>query len=168
MACRAWKRSPVDVFHYITQHSPLISVDLLIRRYVDGEAQYLVGLRTNNPAQGALFVPGSRIWKDEPVKEAVRRALHVECGLQASSVVALGLYEHWYPNNFCDDLTSTQYFSIAHLVDISGDMIPRPDHQHRDFHWLTKQQILDHNNIHPYVKYFFQDNPPNIILGHGI
>ncbi|MCH5770603.1 GDP-mannose mannosyl hydrolase, partial [Salmonella enterica] len=51
-----------DDFRRAVEMLPLVSIDLLLR---DAEGRYLTGLRSNPPAQGAWFVPGGRIRKNE-------------------------------------------------------------------------------------------------------
>ena len=54
------KRLETELFKSIVEHTPLISIDLIIRNE-DGKA--LLGQRLNRPAQNYWFVPGGRILK---------------------------------------------------------------------------------------------------------
>jgi hypothetical protein len=61
------------------RNTPLVSIDLIIR---DPDQYVLVGLRTNEPAKGKWFVPGSVVRKYERLADA--RSL-------GSSKLSLGL-----------------------------------------------------------------------------
>ena len=71
--------SPAD-FRRAVEMLPLVSIDLLLH---DGQGRYLTGLRSNPPAQGAWFVPGGRIRKNEPLALALDRIAREELGLHA-------------------------------------------------------------------------------------
>ena len=59
-------------------------------------ARYLTGLRSNPPAQGAWFVPGGRIRKNEPLALALDRIAREELGLHAMAAAwtPCGVHEH--------------------------------------------------------------------------
>jgi colanic acid biosynthesis protein WcaH len=56
-------RLPIDRFRNVVRDSVLVSLDLLI---VNDKAEVLVGRRQNPPAKDWLFVPGGRVYKEEP------------------------------------------------------------------------------------------------------
>src|SRR5215471_18215095 len=85
-------------FADVIRLTPLVAVDLIVR---SPEERVLVGRRINEPAKGLLFVPGSRISKNETraaaFKRVSREELGVELPIEASRFV--GVYEHLYPTN---------------------------------------------------------------------
>jgi colanic acid biosynthesis protein WcaH len=166
-------RTPIlmmkSVFHEIVKNAPLVSVDLAITY----GGKFLLGRRNNNPAKGALFLPGSRVLKDETIGMAVERSLLMECGIDATDtgigigIERLGMYEHWYDNNFRDNSCSTQYFTVLHLIKLDKKPVIICDDQHSSTLWLTIEELLMHSEVHRYTKYFFISDPPNLILGKG-
>ncbi|EIQ0435151.1 NUDIX domain-containing protein, partial [Escherichia coli] len=93
------KRLAPELFKSIVEHTPLISIDLIIR---NEEGKALLGQRLNRPAQNYWFVPGGRILKDESFENAFKRVTLEELGVQISINEAkfLGAYEHFYSDNF--------------------------------------------------------------------
>jgi colanic acid biosynthesis protein WcaH len=159
-----WKANSEEEYLYILQNTPLVSVDLLVIY----EGKYLVGKRLNKPAQGYYFVPGARVFKNEPISEAVYRVLESECNISERGLCPkfLGTYEHYYPDNFSGKPGSTQYFVMAHKICITKEQRDNivSDSQHSSFMWLNEQEILDRDDVHQYVKNYFINKPDNMIL----
>ena len=82
-----------DEFAFVVRHTPLVSFDIIIR---DAGGNVLVGLRTNEPAQGMYFVPGGIVRKNETLANAFARVLKSEIGLKASLSAAkfIGVRAH--------------------------------------------------------------------------
>lgn len=59
--------------------TPLISLDFIIENEF---GEFLVGKRTNRPAQEYWFVPGGRVLKDETLEQAFMRLTEEEIGQQ--------------------------------------------------------------------------------------
>ena len=105
--------SPAD-FRRAVEMLPLVSIDLLLH---DGQGRYLTGLRSNPPAQGAWFVPGGRIRKNEPLALALDRIAREELGLHAMAAAwtPCGVHEHFYSTNFAGEINrSTHYIVLAY------------------------------------------------------
>ncbi|MBL8383590.1 MAG: NUDIX domain-containing protein [Burkholderiales bacterium] len=139
-------------FLEIVRHTPLVSVDLVLVR---GGAELLLGLRANRPAQGTWFVPGGRVAKGETLAAAVRRVARRELGLDggaagASAARFLGVYEHFYPDNFADEAgTSTHYVVVAHRIDVpAGFAVAAADAQHEDVRWWPLAQAASSPAVH--------------------
>src|SRR5204863_8278325 len=66
-------------FAEVIRLTPLVAIDLIVR---SPEAKVLVGRRVNEPAKGLLFVPGSRISKNETRAAAFKRITREELGTQ--------------------------------------------------------------------------------------
>src|SRR5437868_1889201 len=82
-------------FAKIVRLTPLVAIDLVVR---SPEGRILVGRRTNEPAKNFLFVPGSRISKNETRASAFRRITREELGveLRIEDARFLGVYDHIY------------------------------------------------------------------------
>jgi len=70
---------PKDEFAEVVRLTPLIAIDLIVQ---SPEGRVLVGRRINEPAKGLLFVPGSRISKNETRAAAFKRVSREELGVE--------------------------------------------------------------------------------------
>src|SRR5581483_479324 len=70
---------PAEDFAQIIRLTPLVAIDLVVR---SPENRILLGRRLNEPARGVLFVPGSRISKNETRAAAFRRISRDELGTE--------------------------------------------------------------------------------------
>ena len=147
----------------------LVSIDLLIFH----QNKILVGERSNNPAQGCLFVPGGKVYKNEYLVEGLKRVSMQEIGfpLNTDQVKLKGIYDHIYENNFQDDSCGTHYVTIAcqfdlpleqqqKIIIIENAMLA----QHHRIEWLKVNSIMHHPKVHDKVKSYFQNKPTNIFL----
>jgi GDP-mannose mannosyl hydrolase len=142
-----------DIFQSIVTHTPLVSIDLIVR---DRQGRVLLGLRRNRPAQGYWFVPGGRINKDESIDAAFTRLNRVELGLEMIREQAIfrGVYEHFYPDCFTGEGVSTHYVVLAHDLQVDG-FVTFPLDQHSDYRWLAPEQLLADDQVHENVKVYF-------------
>ncbi|MHC1740082.1 MAG: GDP-mannose mannosyl hydrolase [Anaerolineaceae bacterium] len=134
---------------------PIISFDLIIRNQKE---QVLLGLRSNQPAQGYWFVPGGRILKDERLQDAFLRVSENELGksFPLSEGKFLGVFQHFYTDNFANtDGVSTHYIVLG--VEIMIDEMPmqKPFDQHREWQWWTIQDLISSPMVHPFTKAYF-------------
>ena len=146
-----------DVFVKVIDSTPLISIDLIIE---NTKGKYLLGLRTNKPAQGYWFVPGGRVLKNETLDNAFIRLAKEELGIDCSRNNAqhLGVYEHFYEDCVFDDKISTHYVVLGYkiLEDINIEKLPQS--QHQKYVWLTKEELLAHSNVHLHSKWYFGED----------
>ena len=68
---------PVHEFAQVIDRTPLVSLDLLVE---NGHGEFLLGLRTNRPAQGFWFVPDGKVRKGETLAQAFERLTLAELG----------------------------------------------------------------------------------------
>lgn len=68
---------PDETFKSIIQHTPLISIDLIVR---NEQGHVLLGQRVNAPAKGYWFVLGGRVRKNETLDDAFVRLVREELG----------------------------------------------------------------------------------------
>ena len=97
------QRLDTELFRTVVAHTPLISIDLIVR---NPQGLVLLGQRVNRPAQGYWFVPGGRVRKNERLAEAFNRLVQEELGLiscNMQDVLFLGPFEHFYADNFSGD-----------------------------------------------------------------
>src|ERR1043166_3321169 len=103
-------------FATILRLTPLVAIDLIVH---SPEGRILVGRRTNEPAKNFLFVPGSRISKNETRASAFRRITREELGVELRIEEArfLGVYDHIYSaNRFEKDGFGTHYVTLAYEI----------------------------------------------------
>ncbi len=144
-------------FRQAVEMLPLVSIDLLLR---DANGRYLTGLRSNPPAQGAWFVPGGRIRKNETLREALRRIARDELGVPVTELAwtPRGVYEHFYGTNFAGEAgRSTHYVVLAYEAELSLDISSLPQAQHRSYRWSSAQAIAADPGVHPYTQAYFKE-----------
>ena len=149
------KRLETELFKSIVEHTPLISIDLIIRNE-DGKA--LLGQRLNRPAQNYWFVPGGRILKDESFENAFKRVTLEELGVQISINEAkfLGIYEHFYSDNLSGTCFSTHYVVHGYEISLMPHQINYPTLQHSTYNWFDIAELLANSSVHQYTKNYFK------------
>lgn len=144
-------------FLEIIDSTPLVSIDLIIE---DRNGSILLGKRVNRPARGYWFVPGGRITKNERLADAIQRISSTELGttLSMSDVQLLGAYDHIYDDNFLGvDSINTHYVALAYRIKLKDDLTIAPDHQHSEFKWWPKHDLLNSPDVHQNTKAYFAD-----------
>ena len=142
-----------DKFKTIIQNTPLISIDLIINNDLN---QVLLGQRVNEPARNYWFVPGGRVFKDETLENAFKRLTLNEIGIEIPQDKAkfLGVYEHFYDNNFFNTEFSTHYVVLAYKLKI--DKLPKVNSQHHQYMWFNIDELLKSKKVHKYTKNYFK------------
>lgn len=159
-------RLPIQDFLSIVERTHLISVDFLINH----QGKYLLGRRLNNPAKGTLFVPGSRIYKNERIEDGLKRAILDETGIEINdkNIQKKGVYYHNYPNNYSNDLFGTNYIVFPFEIKVSSEIASLCDFnmkkQHSDVIWMTPDEIITSNEVHQFTKNYFIENPENCFI----
>lgn len=143
-----------DKFKIVVENTPLVSIDFIIE---NSEGNYLLGKRINKPAWGFWFTLGGRIFKDELISEAIKRLSLKEFNLEITQEMLQfhGIYEHFYDNSFVDDAISTHYVVLAYHLKMSSN-ISLPTNEHSEYRYFSKDELLEHNDVHPYVKNYFK------------
>jgi colanic acid biosynthesis protein WcaH len=146
--------TPSD-FAKVIRLTPLVAIDLIVR---SKDGRVLVGRRTNEPALDFLFVPGSRISKNETRAAAFRRITREELGVEAKIEQArfIGAYDHIYDTNrFNKRGFGTHYITLAYELSLDLDMAALPNDQHAEYHWLTPSELLGSTEVHRNTKAYF-------------
>lgn len=149
---------PDETFKSVIQHTPLISIDLIVR---NEQGEVLLGKRVNAPAKGYWFVPGGRVRKNETLDDAfvrlVKEELGIESGVTRADAKFLGVFEHFYDDCVFGDDLSTHYVVIAyHLVIKFTRSINLCCIQHQKYMWINDVEILRESQIIHYVKNYFK------------
>ncbi|ENT8679841.1 GDP-mannose mannosyl hydrolase [Escherichia albertii] len=148
------KRLEYELFKTIVEHTPLISIDLIIR---NDKGEALLGQRLNRPAQNYWFVPGGRIFKNESFEAAFKRITFEELGVQTSldEALFLGVYEHFYNDNFSEAEFSTHYVVHGYEIQLNPQQLHLPTIQHNSYKWFDIETLLNSTNVHQYTKNYF-------------
>ena len=147
--------APED-FVNVIRLTPLVAIDLIVR---SPEGRVLVGRRTNEPAKGAFFVPGSRISKNETLAAAFKRITQEELGTQVPIEQAqfVGVYEHLYPTNRFELAGfGTHYIVLAHELQLAIEASTLPTDQHGEYAWLLPAELLRSAEVHDNTKAYFR------------
>ena len=148
---------PDETFKSVIQHTPLISIDLIIR---NEKGEVLLGKRVNAPAKGYWFVPGGRIRKNETLDDAfirlVREELGIESGITREDAKFLGVFEHFYDENVFEDTVSTHYMVLGYEIEFSHEQqVDLPVMQHEEYMWILDAKLLVEPRVHEYSKNYF-------------
>ena len=147
-----------SLFSSIVANTPLVSIDLVIR---NSRGEVLLGKRTNRPAQGKWFVPGGRILKDETISKAFERLTLVELGVPVglSDGDFLGVFEHFYPDNYSGDDFSTHYVVLGYKLMLDLELNDLPQAQHESYRWWRRDELLLSDEVHLHSKwYLFEES----------
>ena len=141
-----------DAFRTVISSTPLFSMDLIIR---NSEGNFLLGKRTNRPAQGCWFVPGGRVMKNESLDAAFERLTLSELGMAISrhSAVLLDLYQHFYNDSVYGSTPDTHYVVAGYLLDLNGpSILDLPRSQHSEFRWWAPSEMLNDCAVHAHSR----------------
>ena len=150
---------PDETFKSIIQHTPLISIDLIVR---NEQGHVLLGKRVNAPAKGYWFVPGGRVRKNETLDDAfvrlVREELGIESGITRADAKFLGVYEHFYDDNVFDGEISTHYVVLGYFIKLKKKFFLRiSDKQHEEFKFFAIKDLMVMKNVSQYTKDFLNN-----------
>lgn len=145
-------------YKFVLKNANLTSIDLIVKH----KNKYLLGKRINNPAKNTLFVPGGVIRKNETFEDACKRIAKTEINVDIdfSECKCIMISRHVYENNFADDSCGTVYLCIAYEYELTDHefFLCKPDYQHDEFYWVTRNDILNDSNVHFYTKRYFDDS----------
>ena len=146
---------PEDFAHAV-RVTPLVSIDLVVR---DRRGRTLLGHRHHEPAKGFFFVPGGRITKNESLAAAFDRISRCELGLAQRIDAArfLGVFEHFYKaNRLQAPGFGTHYVVLAYELLLDLDPAELPKDQHGHYAWMSPEELLGRDDVHPNTKAYFQ------------
>ena len=141
-----------DVFKTVIDSTPLISIDILIKK----DNKILLGKRVNKPAKGYFFTTGGRVKKNETIKGAIVRIAKNELNIEIKSTPKfIGVFEHFYDDSIYENV-STHYVNLAYEYEVGGTLNP-PTEQHNEYKWFALDELLESKQVHKYVKDFFRN-----------
>lgn len=142
-------------FATVVRSTPLISIDLIVE---NARGEFLLGKRTNRPAQGYWFVPGGRVQKDEPLAAAFERLTQAELGVRLPMAAGefYGVWQHFYDDNFSDSDFSTHYIVLGFRLRVEASTLALPDDQHEAYRWLSASSLLAADDVHENSRAYFR------------
>ena len=107
-------------FATVVRSTPLVSLDFIVE---NSRGEFLLGKRTNRPAQGYWFVPGGRVQKDETLEAAFERLTMAELGLRLPITAGqfYGVWQHFYDDNFSGTDFTTHYVVLGFRFRVSEE-----------------------------------------------
>jgi colanic acid biosynthesis protein WcaH len=153
---KSWSKAKMletNIFKTIVKNTPLISIDFIV---TNKENKILLGKRVNKPAIGFYFTLGGRIFKDEPIKIAMKRIAKNEIGIDLDDYNPefLGIFEHFYEDSFVGDDISTHYVNFGYKIDVE-ELCEVPKEQHSEYKWFTQEELLKSDRVNSFVKDYF-------------
>ncbi|QCO20702.1 GDP-mannose mannosyl hydrolase [Acinetobacter cumulans] len=144
---------PDETFKSVIQHTPLISIDLIVR---NEQGEVLLGKRVNAPAKGYWFVPGGRVRKNETLDDAfvrlVREELGIESGLTRADAKFLGVFEHFYDDCVFGDDVSTHYVVLGYEIFFSRNSFEiQLNKQHSSYIWQSNNENINNNHSYSFA-----------------
>ncbi|MFB0713949.1 GDP-mannose mannosyl hydrolase [Buttiauxella noackiae] len=141
-------------FATVVRATPLISIDLIVENQA---GEFLLGQRTQRPAQNFWFVPGGRVQKDETLERAFARLTEAELGKRftISDGEFYGVWQHFYDDNFSGADFSTHYIVLGFRLRVNADVLQLPDAQHSAYRWLTPEELLARDDVHDNSRAYF-------------
>ncbi|MDD5145325.1 MAG: NUDIX domain-containing protein [Candidatus Pacebacteria bacterium] len=138
---------PKKIYKILTKFSPIASNDVL----VEFKGKYLLLKRTGDPARGLWYTPGSRIYKNEKLVDAVHRVAKEELGINKIKIEKFLAVSEFFckPGKFGQK--DIYYISFAYLVKPVGDFKIKMDYQHSDFAFYKNPP----KNSHIYIRKLF-------------
>lgn len=86
------ERIPEDEYALCQRHLPEACVEV----FLEHDGGVLLVRRTNEPARGEWFTPGSRLYKGEELADAAHRIGREELGIGLELTGQLGVYSHFW------------------------------------------------------------------------
>jgi len=149
---------PDETFKSLIQHTPLISIDLIVR---NEKGEVLLGKRINAPAKGYWFVPGGRVRKNETLDDAfvrlVKEELGIESGITRENAKFLGVFEHFYEDCIFGNNVSTHYIVLGYVINgLNMQSFISQNSQHVTFQWQHEKEILTNMDVHHFTRMYFE------------
>lgn len=151
-------------FSTVVRSTPLISIDLIVENQA---GEFLLGQRTQRPAQNFWFVPGGRAQKDETLERAFARLTEAELGQRftLSDGEFYGVWQHFYDDNFAGTDFSTHYIVLGFRLRVDASALQLPDAQHSAYRWLTPDDLLELEDVHENSRAYFLTDKADKVIG---
>lgn len=146
-------------FKNIIDKTILFAFDFIISY----QKKILLLKRKNSPAKNYWFVPGGRVFKNEKMKDAIKRILKNEININNGNFYSIktgALYEHFYKkdNVFGDRDLDTHYIVQTIIIELKNIDNIKIDSQTSKFKFYNLNEIKKSKNVHRFIKSYFTAN----------
>ena len=106
-----------------------------------------------------MVCPGGRIQKNETLNNGFTRLIQNEIGIEMlrNEATFLGVFEHFYDDNYFNSEFSTHYIVLAYKISILSNGLVFPHEQHNEYLWMSADEILNNDLVHFNTKAYFMD-----------
>ena len=105
-----------------------------------------------------------RVYKHEKIPDAVRRVTKEQLGHELEHVRELGVFHHYYDDNFDNKRFGTQCIVFAVVIRLKDLVKFVKDDQHAALHWWNVADLKTNERVHQHTKDYFNLSPPNKIF----
>ena len=139
---------PEPAFAACLRRLPQACVELVVEH--GGRA--LLCRRTNAPARGEWFWPGSRLYKGEPVEAGARRVGREELGLEVSLTGLLGVYDHLWDESGVEGVETRHTVNAVFRAEPASDPFEVTlDDQHDAHRFVEGSEPGLHEHVRRYL-----------------
>ena len=135
-----------DLYQKIVKIMPIACVDLIV---LDDAGRVLLAKRTNEPALGEWWFPGGRVHYLETRLAAATRKLREECGLEASHLFELGVFDVIVERS--DNGDKLHAITSLFVAEVGANTSFALDAQNSEAEWRMPSDWLK-LNLDPFIK----------------
>jgi colanic acid biosynthesis protein WcaH len=141
-------RIPDKFYTTFLKRLPQVSVEL----FLETERGVLLLRRTNEPAAGEWFWPGTRLFKGESFQSAVKRLSQEELGIEVELGPQLGIYSHFWDTGAFDDVDTIHTVNIVYRATTATPGDIELDDQHNAIRFVEHPDKAFHDYVNAYLR----------------
>lgn len=140
---------PEEQFAICQRHLPEACVEV----FLEHDDAVLLARRTNRPAQGEWFTPGTRLYKGEELPAAAHRVAAEELGIEIDLQGQLGVYSHFWETSAVPGVESRHTVNVVYRAAParSGFEISL-DEQHDAYQFVSTPEPGHHEYMRRYLR----------------
>lgn len=139
---------PAEEFAEIQRRVPEACVEVLLEH----GGGVLLARRTNEPAKGEWFTPGSRLYKGEELRSAAHRVAREELGIEIELTGTLGVYGHFWESSAVEGVDSRHTVNVVFRAQPAAEEFDiRTDDQHDAYRFFQRAEPSLHEYMRQYL-----------------
>jgi colanic acid biosynthesis protein WcaH len=139
---------PDELYAAFLKRLPKVSVEL----FLETQRGVLLLRRTNEPAAGEWFYPGTRLFKGESFQSAVKRLSQEELGIDVDLGPQLGTYPHFWDTGAFDEVQTTHTVNIVYRATTATPGDIELDDQHDAIRFVERPEESFNNYVNAYLR----------------
>jgi len=139
---------PDKLYAAFLKRLPKVSVEL----FLETQRGVLLLRRTNEPAAGEWFYPGTRLFKGESFQSAVERLSQEELGIDVDLGPQLGTYPHFWDTGAFDEVQTTHTVNIVYRATTATPGDIELDDQHDAIRFVERPEESFNNYVNAYLR----------------